>query len=265
MRRASIIHSCLNQVLHNEQLLRENRHHDALHQTRVGFRRLRAALTFLAPLLKKDMEDVAPELRRLARLLGEARDLDVFIQRMTPSLPMPIREAPGFQALSSDFQMRREQAYDAIISALNSSEFSQLLLNLIQKAETGGWLKSKDPKIAKLRREPIGPYARRILERRLQRLLKTARDIDKISADQRHEVRISAKKLLYMSEFLRSLAHSRSYDPTAKALKVIQSRLGDANDARVTQEKMIELAQELRQLKNGNFVCGRCDLRRSDE
>jgi CHAD domain-containing protein len=62
-----------------------------LHQMRVGSRRLRAALHLFAPSLQLPKACEEKHLRRLARTLGEVRNLDVIIQRLQddygPGLP----------------------------------------------------------------------------------------------------------------------------------------------------------------------------------
>ncbi|MEV2277416.1 CYTH and CHAD domain-containing protein [Nocardiopsis sp. NPDC049922] len=55
---------------------------DAVHQMRVATRRIRAVLqTFPSVLARKSTRPVADELRRLARVLGQARDLEVLRER----------------------------------------------------------------------------------------------------------------------------------------------------------------------------------------
>ena len=81
----AVARSCLAQVAGNARLLRRVRSPQALHQTRVGLRRLRAALSTFKPMLEAAGGDdpglgrVKAESRWLAGELDAARDLDVFI------------------------------------------------------------------------------------------------------------------------------------------------------------------------------------------
>src|SRR5512140_701206 len=56
---------------------------DAIHDVRVASRRLRAALRHLEPCFAEDaVEHANAVLRTLARLLGEARDLDIILSNL---------------------------------------------------------------------------------------------------------------------------------------------------------------------------------------
>lgn len=59
---------------------------DAIHDVRVASRRLRAALRHLAPCFPAaGAGKTRDEVRVLARLLGEARDLDILVENLTAS------------------------------------------------------------------------------------------------------------------------------------------------------------------------------------
>jgi CHAD domain-containing protein len=56
---------------------------DAIHNVRVASRRLRAALRHLEPCFRKrDARSLRAAVRKLARLLGEARDLDILMANL---------------------------------------------------------------------------------------------------------------------------------------------------------------------------------------
>jgi CHAD domain-containing protein len=68
---------------------------DAIHDVRVASRRLRAALRHLEPCFRKrDARSLRAAVRKLARLLGEARDLDILMANLPqknarPGSPIP--------------------------------------------------------------------------------------------------------------------------------------------------------------------------------
>lgn len=68
---------------------------DAIHDVRVASRRLRAALLHLEPCFRKrDARSLRAAVRKLARLLGEARDLDILMASLPqknarPGSPIP--------------------------------------------------------------------------------------------------------------------------------------------------------------------------------
>ncbi|HUD90898.1 inorganic triphosphatase, partial [Sphingobium sp.] len=73
-----ITQACLRHYRLNEGVLLEGYEPKALHQARVAVRRLRSALSLFKPiLLETDIQRFRDELRWLAGMLGQARDLDV--------------------------------------------------------------------------------------------------------------------------------------------------------------------------------------------
>ncbi len=75
---------------------------DAIHDVRVATRRLRAALRHLAPCFSETAVDRATAaLRSLARLLGEARDIDIMLANVAGA-------GPGFDRLRRVLERRRQ-------------------------------------------------------------------------------------------------------------------------------------------------------------
>jgi len=73
-----IAHSCLRQIIANEPAMCAG-HAEALHQMRIGLRRLRAAIAIFDDVIADDdLKKVKAELKWITRELGPARDLDVF-------------------------------------------------------------------------------------------------------------------------------------------------------------------------------------------
>lgn len=61
---------------------------DAIHDLRVASRRLRAALRHLEPCFRKrDARSLRSAVRKLARMLGETRDLDILIDSLPQGKP----------------------------------------------------------------------------------------------------------------------------------------------------------------------------------
>ncbi|MFL5134513.1 MAG: CHAD domain-containing protein, partial [Microvirga sp.] len=78
-----IARSCLSQIIRNEALLRRSGAPELLHQMRVGFRRLDAAISLFKPMLQdRDSDAIRTELRWAGKKLAPARDLDVLIARL---------------------------------------------------------------------------------------------------------------------------------------------------------------------------------------
>src|SRR5262249_6885684 len=116
----------------NEPLVSGPRLPEALHQCRVAMRRLRSAFT----LFKTAIEDVEyhylrEELRWFTSQLGDARNLDVFLQRdLTKDERIALTE-------------RREAAYDQVAAAMDSPRLRLLMLELVGWTAFGPWRSGK--------------------------------------------------------------------------------------------------------------------------
>lgn len=79
---AKILGLYFEQMLAHEPGVREGQDPEAVHQMRVATRRMRSALRFLGPFVTDArLQRLVPRLRRLGRLLGAVRDLDVALER----------------------------------------------------------------------------------------------------------------------------------------------------------------------------------------
>ncbi|SEJ56500.1 Inorganic triphosphatase YgiF, contains CYTH and CHAD domains [Sphingomonas sp. OV641] len=217
---AAIAGSCLRQFRLNEDALRKNPQPDALHQARVALRRLRSALSIFKPVLADDRFDhFAAELRRLAHALGEARDLDVLVGRLGPNADPAIHTA-------------REQAYAAALATLDTQRTRDLMIDLVAWITVGEWrVRPVDPAVVE---QPAEDFAAASLRRLRRRLKKRGQDLDTLDDEQRHRVRILAKKLRYVAEFFESLFTGkkarRRYKAFRKRLAALQEDLGELND-----------------------------------
>lgn len=77
------LESCLEHLAANEPLFLRDRHADNLHQTRVSWRRARAAFSLFRALVRTDEAgmDTKVRMREIVLPLGPARDADVLLAR----------------------------------------------------------------------------------------------------------------------------------------------------------------------------------------
>jgi len=212
-----IAQSCIRQFRRNEDLLREHDGADALHQARVGIRRLRSAFSLFKPLIGRDerAELLKLELRELGAVLGVVRNLDVLIPRLKD----------GHVAQLSE---ERHKAMAHLRARLSSSRTRLLMLDLIEWLTVGQW--QADPANAKLRRAPVLDFANDLLEARRRRLKRRGKGLASLDDDDRHQVRIEAKKLRYATEFFASLYPTKRRKTFLTALEDMQDCLGELND-----------------------------------
>ena len=80
---------------------------EALHELRIASRRLRAALRHLGPCLPREpAKTVREAASHVARLMGEARDLDILIENVAPSAG---RKGSPLALLLKRFEAQRQK------------------------------------------------------------------------------------------------------------------------------------------------------------
>jgi triphosphatase len=229
----TIARSCLAQTVRNEALIRGTREPLALHQMRVGLRRLRAAASLFKDLLA-DEESIAirAELRWMNHALGPVRDLDVLVRRMREG-PQSER-ARGHRKALAAAERRRKEAYEHVLGLLEEVRFRRAILSAAAWIESGSWLFVDAAEQREARDRPIAERAAAELGRRRKKVLKQARRLAEIDPEARHRVRIEIKKLRYGVEFFGSLFSGGKVAgrrrQTLEALESLQEILGELND-----------------------------------
>jgi inorganic triphosphatase YgiF len=212
---------------------------EALHQMRVGLRRLRACITVFSKMLDSDeTAQMKADLRWIGRCLGEARDLDVMIdelpkQQMNGAFPNLTR---------SSLEQQRRKTYLAVRQDLQSRRFRRLLLDILKWIECGSWVDRIDA-WARLRREqPVMVHAAAELQRRYKKLVREAAMLKELDPVERHALRIRAKRLRYAAEFFAGIFPGRKNthrrDALLSGLKDLQNTLGRLNDM-VNRERLV--------------------------
>ena len=216
---AAIVAACVRHFRLNEPLLNSKRSPEALHQSRVALRRLRAALwLFRTAIFDSEFVLLRDELRWFTRTLGDARNLDVFLQR---------------EHSKSDrhrLEQQREEAYDRVIEAMDSRRCRLLMLDIIGWSSLGEW------RMRAIADRPIEPYVSRRIDR-LWAKLGRARHLSHLEEEERHRLRIQAKKLRYALEFVAALhVNQRERQKKfAKSIEDLQETLGQLNDLAVAR------------------------------
>lgn len=104
---------------------------DSVHQMRVATRELRSHLqTFHGIVVGDEVSKLEKDLKRLAEVLGQARDAEVVAMRWEELLTKRQSSALGDslrEHLVADVRKDYERAHNRVIYALNSSEYLQLL------------------------------------------------------------------------------------------------------------------------------------------
>jgi inorganic triphosphatase YgiF len=228
---AVIAQACLKHFRLNEPLIHAGRDPGALHQARVAMRRLRSAFTmFKRAIADGEFVRLRDELRWFTAQLGDARNLDVYLQR-----DLATDERAPVNA-------RREKAYDRIIETLNSRRFRGLMLDLVVWSSLGAWRSGRKAQ------RPVAPFAAKRLDA-LWRRVASAGDLAEMDEESRHRLRIEAKKLRYALEFFETLSKDLAKEQKrfADAVKNLQEALGKLNDmatARALSAKLPEVQSD---------------------
>jgi inorganic triphosphatase YgiF len=226
---AAIAGNCLSQYRRNETILLERRAPEAVHQARVGLRRLRSAMTlFKKVLVGPELGRLNARIRDLAQVLGEARDLDVLIEQAPPE--------PILAALTA----AREAAYTALEQTLASSEARLLPLDLSEWVAGGSWRNEAETQVTTLRK-----FAAKALNRTRRKTRSHGRHLAEIDVEARHQLRKDAKKLRYAIEFSGPLfakdGERRKRKTFARALRHLQEYLGMLNDRATAETRLASL------------------------
>lgn len=224
--------SGLQSISANAEVLRHHADPDALHQLRVAARSLRSALSTFKAVVTDDLFDrTKSELRWLAKACDQSRNLDVFAEEVAEARklqPPPI----GLEALAAAIETARMGARADVAQTVGSTRFRDLLIEVTGWVDTGEWLQSP------LASEPAKAFASKSLHKRRRKVLKDGRDLTSLSDEDRHQVRIDAKKLRYAAEGFEGLFARKPARRFIETLKGVQDELGALNDL-ATQEAML--------------------------
>ena len=234
-----VARSCLAQLLGNEPAALEGKP-EGIHQMRVSLRRLRAALGLFQALFDAGaLQRWKEELAWLQEALGPARDWDVFLAETLRPLREQVDETGRLDRLEKCARQLQSEAKQRANAAIREPRYSDLLLRLGLSLEARDWLG------ASTGAEGVEAFAKEVLSGRVRKVLKRARNHQKLDEVQLHELRISAKKLRYALEFFRDLYGKKAVREALDALTALQDCLGAINDAAVGRSLLDQLRVRL--------------------
>ncbi|WP_416899900.1 MAG: CHAD domain-containing protein [Minwuia sp.] len=231
---ARILQITAAQVLANIAAAADGQDSEGVHQLRVALRRMRSAFSIFGGLIGDDLEGLNEQARHILKSLGDARDLDVFIEETMPPVLEEHDGAKGLTQLGERADEARNEAYGHVRSMLAEPVLGQFVLRVLLTAEH----------IAG-RRENTGPIrdlAQKELKRRRKKVLKKGEGFETMPTPERHMVRIALKKLRYAVDFFQSLYPEDAVAPYQTLIKDLQDDFGTMNDAAVAEELAERLA-----------------------
>jgi CHAD domain-containing protein len=234
---------------------------DAVHQMRVGCRRLRTVLAAFRPVVlaeapnPDEIEPLRAELQWLGEVLGAARDTEVVRDRLLASVaaqPPELVLGPVEAFLTETFSTRYRAAHDAALEALGSARYFALLDGLDALVSTP----PRGPRAG----DPAAKVLRKQLRRTYRRAERHVDDARAAEGEHRgelfHEVRKSAKRARYAGDAASGVLGDQARD-YAKAMKAVQEVLGDYQDGVVAAQELRALAVAAHLARQNAFTYGR--------
>lgn len=233
---ATIVASTGQQIRANRRALLETEDPEAPHQLRVGLRRLRTALWALRTWFDSG---ALAELEKLARdtgrQVGRLRDVDVMIMGLLPPAQAAASDKAGFADLDALLRAHRDEIRREIRDFLRGSDWTRLQLHLAVWPHTLGLNEGLNV--------PIADASSKMLAKVWKKARSRGDKLDKLNAEELHDLRKSLKRLRYNSEFFARLFEQRNTKQFIKQLKALQDVFGSLSDVRLGR-KIVELAME---------------------
>jgi CHAD domain-containing protein len=236
----TVLTSCLEQFVGNWPALRASNDIESVHQMRVALRRMRAALSlFRRAVPCADFETAAARAKSVAATLGVAREWDVFRESLDAGPREKLSGEPSFYALIDVAELRRARAYEAARHLIAGRTTRQFVNDLRRALKRKAWRDGTDAATADA---PVSAreFAVEALDRLHARSLKKCKGLAGLDPEQRHQARISLKKLRYAAEFFEDLFDGKE-DSHAymRTLSKVQNGLGADNDL-TTARRLLE-------------------------
>ena len=203
---------------------------EAVHQIRVAITRLRAAVSFFAPItVDVEWRRLKKDLAWLNASLGAARDSDVVVEYAGR------KRYRGWaqRMIGDDLDARQTRDHRRMVRCLRSPRFHDLIEAMSGWIGSGPWLRRWERKVRRKPAKPLKSYSEREFNRWRQRLIRRGRRLKTLGASDRHRLRIRAKRFRYMLEALTGIVpvfgHGEFRHVHGPA-KRLQRTLGDLRD-----------------------------------
>lgn len=211
---------------------------EAIHDMRVGVRRLRASLKTLNKVLPAEAKKIRDKLRKLGRALGQKRDLDIFLEFVLPSIDA---DSIAFNKL-----VRKSERMQKRIQTMLKSEFYTQLIESLEQLE---------PKKTK---HNVLQMLLNHIRKALDAVIKIGTAIGQADDKKLHQLRIAIKKLRYTCE----LDPSWSIGSFTEKTRKMQDILGEHQDT-IAGISMLTTYKNMFSLKEFSQIKRKYELKKS--
>jgi hypothetical protein len=157
------------------------------------------------------------------------RDADVLISGIHAPVEAAALDKTGFAELLEMLRHERQRRRDEVRAALRGSSWTKLHLYLILWPRT----LAGNPNLGK----SVGGQVREVLGKTWKKADKLGRNLRKLDAEHRHEMRKALKKLRYQAEFFVPLFGKRDSERFIERLKTLQDVFGYVHSLRRAQHR----------------------------
>lgn len=257
---ATMLGAALRHLIENKGAAVDGSDPEGVHQLRVALRRLRSILRIVARATGADgVRAFGDDARWLASAAGDARNWDVFLTETLPPIEAICAGPEGFVALRRSAEAQRARGYDEIRAALADIRAQRFQIALALWIERRGWRIGGAPDALETLAGSASRHAAQVLGGLDRKVLKRGRRFAKMTAEERHELRLAVKKLRYATDFLLPLcASGKKMSAYAKGLSRLQDGLGRFNDMATT----LSLVAEMRAEGGGADIVDACGVLR---
>ncbi|GAB4237638.1 MAG: CHAD domain-containing protein [Elainellaceae cyanobacterium] len=227
-----VIQEQYQRIIDQEKLVLADQDPEALHQMRVGTRRLRTALQVFGMAVDLPKAASAKRLRDLARVLGAVRDLDVQLASLKEDYRSGLKkpEQKQLDKVSSALKQQRSKAVTTM-----KDVFEQPLYQALKSA-FATWLKK--PKYTAIAQLPISSTLPDLLAPLLSHVLLhpgwsiASEQINPKNSEMLHDLRKACKHARYQAEFFIPF-YGKEFENWVKEVKQLQDQLGAFQDTQV--------------------------------
>jgi CHAD domain-containing protein len=226
-------------IIDSENQLRAGE--NVIHPTRVAVRRLRSTLRVFSELFDpSEAAHLEEELVCWASLLGDVRDMDILAQRqaaLLDELPPELILGPVASTIQAELAVKRKQAMDAMLEALNSERYRKLVGLVHHWRSDPPFTAAADASADSI--DAAIKKARKKLSKRLSKAV-AARRAGEPSDELFHRARKASKRHRYAVEAALPVWGSKA-DKIISQRKDLQDVLGNHQDSIVSAAFLREL------------------------
>jgi len=228
--------ACIAQLHENESGLLHSRDIEYLHQARIALRRLRSVFSVFSSAVPRDhFREQLAWLTETGRILGQARNWDVFVTEFLPRAGAGQPADAGSRALVRAAGRLRADARRSARDAISNTAYTIGMLRMTQKLLEQGWISERTDeqrRVASLRARKL---ARKVLGRAHRKLINEGEQLHRDNHHDVHQLRIRIKKLRYATELLAPLFRCKATRRKSRReyllqLGAMQQVLGKLND-----------------------------------